>query len=69
LSTRNDIRKLEANFESLKTLERNIQKEAERHLPSLHEKITELRRQIDQLDRRLKDRLEIVEVKEKIFDI
>ncbi|CAF1590315.1 unnamed protein product, partial [Adineta ricciae] len=60
-TTRNDIRKLEANFENLKTLERTIQKEAEKHLPSLQEKISELRRQVDQLDRRLRDRSGIVE--------
>ncbi len=62
-TTRLDIKKLEANFETLRNLERTIQKEAEKHLPSLHEKISELKRQIDQLDRRLKDRSEIVEVK------
>ncbi|CAF2858218.1 unnamed protein product [Rotaria sp. Silwood2] len=61
-TTRNDIKKLEANFEILRNLERTIQKDAERSLPSLYEKINELKRQIDQLDRRLKDRFEIVEV-------
>lgn len=63
-TTRNDIRKLEANFESLRSLERTIQKDAERHLPGLQEKISELRRQVDQLDRRLRDRSGIVEVSE-----
>ncbi|CAF3430971.1 unnamed protein product [Rotaria sp. Silwood1] len=61
-TTRNDIRKLEANFEVLRNLERTIQKDAERLIPSLHEKISELKRQIDQLDRRLKDRSDIVEI-------
>ncbi len=62
-NTRNDIKKLEANFETLKNLERTIQKEADRPLTNLHDKTIELKRQIDQLDRRLKDRSEIVEVK------
>ena len=62
-STRNDIKKLEANFETLRNLERTIQKEADRPIHSLHDKINELKRQIDQLDRRLKDRSEIVEVR------
>ncbi|CAF1402030.1 unnamed protein product [Adineta steineri] len=61
-ATRNDIKKLEGNFETLKNLERTIQKEADRPLTSLHDKAIELKRQIDQLDRRLKDRSEIVEV-------
>ncbi|CAF3539694.1 unnamed protein product [Rotaria sordida] len=60
-TTRNDIKKLEANFEILRNLERTIQKDIERPLPGLHEKINELKRQTDQLDRRLKDRSEIVE--------
>lgn len=49
------------------TLERNIQREADRTLPSLHEKIAELRRHIEQLDRRLRDRSEIVEVRTRIL--
>ena len=53
---------MEANFETLRNLERTIQKEVDRPIQSLHEKISELKRQIDQLDRRLKDRSEIVEV-------
>jgi hypothetical protein len=32
-------------------------------MPSLHEKTAELKRQIDHLDRRLKDRSDIVEVR------
>jgi hypothetical protein len=36
-------------------------------MTSLHEKNIELKRQIDQLDRRLKDRSEIVEVKLSFF--
>ncbi|UJR26820.1 hypothetical protein I4U23_008133, partial [Adineta vaga] len=60
-TTRNMIKKLEAPFESLRNLERSIQKETERHLPNLQEKISELRRQVDQLDRRLRDRSGIVE--------
>jgi len=47
----------------LRTLERNVQRDAERQLPSLNNKISELRRQVEQLDRRLRDRSEIVEVK------
>lgn len=54
---------MEANFETLRNLERTIQKEVDRPIQSLHEKISELKRQIDQLDRRLKDRSEIVEVR------
>lgn len=46
----------------MKTLERSIQKETDRSMGHLHEKTSELKRQIDQLDRRLKDRAEIVEV-------
>ncbi|CAM2708186.1 unnamed protein product [Rotaria socialis] len=60
-TTRNDIKKLEANFEILRNLEHSIQKDTERPLPGLHEKISELKRQVDQLDRRLKDRSDIVE--------
>jgi hypothetical protein len=59
------MKKLETNFEILKNLERTIQKEAERPLTSLHEKTIELKRQIDQLDRRLKERSETVEVYKK----
>lgn len=47
----------------MRNLERTIQKEADRPIHSLHEKTNELKRQIDQLDRRLKDRSEIVEVR------
>ncbi|CAF3670938.1 unnamed protein product [Adineta steineri] len=65
-TTRNDIKKLEANFESLRTLERTIQKDAERHLPNLQEKIHELKRQIDHLDQRLRDRSGIVEDRMRI---
>ena len=57
------MKKLESNFESLKNLERAIQKEADRPLSNLREKNVDLRRQIDQLDRRLKDRFEVVEVR------
>lgn len=66
-TTRNDIKKLETNFDTLKNLERTIQKEANRPLTSLNDKILELKRLIDQLDRRLKDRSEIVEVKKISF--
>lgn len=65
-ATRNDIKKLEANFETIKNLERTIQKEVDRPLSSLHEKTVELKRQIDQLDRRLKDRAEIIEVRRSL---
>ena len=58
---------MEANFETLKNLERTIQKEADRPLASLHEKTVELKRQIDQLDRRLRDRSDIVEVRIRMF--
>ncbi|CAF5126997.1 unnamed protein product, partial [Rotaria sp. Silwood1] len=61
-TTRNDIKKLENNFETLKNLERTIQKEVNRPLTNIHERIMELKRQIEQLDRRLKDRSEIIEV-------
>lgn len=43
-STRNDIKKLESNFETLKNLERTIQKEANQPLNTLQDKITELKR-------------------------
>jgi len=46
----------------LKNLERTIQKEANQPLNTLQDKITELKRQIDHLDRRLKDRSDVVEV-------
>ncbi|CAF3672349.1 unnamed protein product [Rotaria sordida] len=58
-TTRNDIRKLENNFETLKNLERTIQKEVDRPLTTIHDRIIELKRQIEQLDRRLKDRTDV----------
>lgn len=61
------MKKLETNFETLKNLERTIQKEAGRPLASLSDKTLELKRQIDQLDRRLKDRSDIVEVNILLF--
>ncbi|CAF3292012.1 unnamed protein product [Rotaria socialis] len=60
-TTRNDIKKLENNFETLKNLDRTIQKEVDRTMPTLQDRIVDLKRQIDQLDRRLKDRSEIIE--------
>ncbi|CAF4913272.1 unnamed protein product, partial [Rotaria sp. Silwood1] len=66
-TTRNDIKKLENNFETLKNLERTIQKEVNRPLTNIHERIMELKRQIEQLDRRLKDRSEIIEVMTSLF--
>lgn len=52
----------------LRNLERSIQRDAERSLPSLHEKIVELKRQVDQLDRRLRDRHEVVEVSPERYE-
>ncbi|CAF0755155.1 unnamed protein product, partial [Didymodactylos carnosus] len=60
-TTRNDLKKLEVNFETLKSLERSTVKEAGCQLPSLNEKVIDLKRQIDLLERRLKDRYDIVE--------
>ncbi|CAF1587705.1 unnamed protein product [Rotaria magnacalcarata] len=60
-ATRNDIKKLENNFETLKSFDRTIQKEVDRTMPTLQDRIVDLKRQIDQLDRRLKDRSEIIE--------
>jgi hypothetical protein len=56
------MKKLETNFDTLKHLERTLQKETDRSMAHLQDKNNELRRQIDQLDRRFKDRSEIVEV-------
>ncbi|CAF0902598.1 unnamed protein product, partial [Didymodactylos carnosus] len=60
-ATRNDIKKLETTFETLKSLERTIIKDANRQLPILNEKVMDLKRQVDLLDRRLKDRYDVVE--------
>ena len=58
---------MESNFETLTNLERTIQRDAERPLPTLHEMIIELKRQVDLLDRRLRDRSDIVDVRRQIL--
>lgn len=60
-TTRSYIRKLDANFETLRNTETTIHRDLGRPLPSLHERINELKRQVDLLDRRLRDRSEIVD--------
>jgi len=60
-TTRNYIRKLDANFETLRSTETSIHRDLGRTIPNLHETISELKRQVDLLDRRLRDRSEIVD--------
>jgi predicted glycoside hydrolase/deacetylase ChbG (UPF0249 family) len=54
---------VENNFEILRSIERTVKNDAGRPIASLQEKIMELRRQVDQLDRRLRDRSNIVDVR------
>ncbi|KAL7669255.1 hypothetical protein ACOME3_009919 [Neoechinorhynchus agilis] len=60
-STRVDIRKLDSNFQILHSLQRDIERRADKPIISLSDRISDAQRKVDQLCKRLKDRSTVLE--------
>ncbi|KAI0987213.1 hypothetical protein GJ496_006771 [Pomphorhynchus laevis] len=60
-STKVDIRKLDSNFEILRSLQRDSEKEADKPLIGLTDKINSVERRVEQFSRRLRERTNRIE--------